>query len=106
MVLSSGDQWGYSISGSDSAEVIAIGAPGHAVTGIVSIFTGTGLTYSQTISSPFGNHGKFGGVVKVSPDGSYLFVSAIDARGQDQSYGKVAVFKDLYGNLWDLIQPN
>lgn len=23
-----------------------------------------------------------------------------------ESYGKVAVFKDLYGNLWDLIQPN
>ncbi|MGG1658598.1 VOC family protein [Brevibacillus sp. NRS-1366] len=23
---------------------------------------------------------------------------------QDQSYGMVAVFKDLYGNLWDLLQ--
>ena len=23
-----------------------------------------------------------------------------------ESYGTVAVFKDLYGNLWDLIQPN
>lgn len=23
-----------------------------------------------------------------------------------ESYGKVAVFEDLYGNLWDLIQPN
>jgi catechol 2,3-dioxygenase-like lactoylglutathione lyase family enzyme len=23
-----------------------------------------------------------------------------------ESYGQVAVFKDLYGNLWDLIQPN
>ena len=22
-----------------------------------------------------------------------------------EDYGKVAVFKDLYGNLWDLIQP-
>jgi catechol 2,3-dioxygenase-like lactoylglutathione lyase family enzyme len=22
-----------------------------------------------------------------------------------ESYGKVAVFKDLYGNLWDLIKP-
>ncbi len=22
-----------------------------------------------------------------------------------ESYGKVAVFKDLYGNLWDLIEP-
>lgn len=24
----------------------------------------------------------------------------------DYSYGTVAVFQDLYGNLWDLIQPN
>lgn len=23
-----------------------------------------------------------------------------------ESYGKVAVFKDLYGNLWDLIEPS
>ncbi len=24
---------------------------------------------------------------------------------KEESYGKVAVFKDLYGNLWDLVQP-
>jgi len=24
---------------------------------------------------------------------------------QEESYGTVAVFKDLYGNLWDLLQP-
>lgn len=24
----------------------------------------------------------------------------------EESWGKVAVFRDLYGNLWDLIQPN
>jgi hypothetical protein len=23
----------------------------------------------------------------------------------EESYGTVAVFKDLYGNLWDLLQP-
>jgi hypothetical protein len=23
-----------------------------------------------------------------------------------ESYGKVAVFADIYGNLWDLIEPN
>lgn len=23
----------------------------------------------------------------------------------EESYGKVLVFEDLYGNLWDLIQP-
>lgn len=25
-------------------------------------------------------------------------------KPKDEEYGKVAVFKDLYGNLWDLIQ--
>lgn len=25
---------------------------------------------------------------------------------EEHAYGKVAVFKDLYGNLWDIIQPN
>lgn len=24
---------------------------------------------------------------------------------EEHSYGKVAVFEDLYGNLWDLVQP-
>ncbi|HEY6956104.1 MAG TPA: VOC family protein, partial [Flavisolibacter sp.] len=24
---------------------------------------------------------------------------------QEQEYGTVAVFEDLYGNLWDLVQP-
>jgi uncharacterized glyoxalase superfamily protein PhnB len=25
---------------------------------------------------------------------------------QEEDYGTIAVFEDLYGNLWDLIQPN
>lgn len=25
---------------------------------------------------------------------------------KNQPYGKVAIFKDLYGNLWDLIEPS
>ncbi len=25
---------------------------------------------------------------------------------QDMQYGRVAVFRDLYGNLWDLLQPS
>lgn len=25
---------------------------------------------------------------------------------EEQAYGTVAVFKDLYGNTWDLLQPN
>ncbi|WP_373512808.1 VOC family protein [Persicitalea sp.] len=25
---------------------------------------------------------------------------------RDEEYGRVAVFEDLYGNLWDLLEPN
>ena len=25
---------------------------------------------------------------------------------KEEPYGTVAVFRDLYGNLWDLVQPN
>ena len=25
---------------------------------------------------------------------------------KEETYGTVAVFEDLYGNLWDLLQPN
>ena len=88
---STGSQWGYSISGSDNAEYIAISAPGG--TGVVHIFTGTTTNYAQTIESPFESGARFGDKVLVSPDASYLFISAPDARGADQSYGKVAIYK-------------
>jgi catechol 2,3-dioxygenase-like lactoylglutathione lyase family enzyme len=29
----------------------------------------------------------------------------IESEPRDESYGKVLVFKDIFGNLWDLIQP-
>jgi len=39
--------------------------------------------------------------------------SAYRARGvefvrepEDMPFGRVAVFRDLYGNLWDLVQPS
>ena len=28
-----------------------------------------------------------------------------DEQPRDESYGKVVVFRDLYGNRWDLIEP-
>jgi len=37
---------------------------------------------------------------------SYRAKGVVFAREpKEESYGTVAVFKDLYGNLWDLIQP-
>lgn len=30
----------------------------------------------------------------------------VERMPTNEAYGRVAVFKDLYGNKWDLIQPN
>jgi hypothetical protein len=97
VTVTTGTQWGHTISGSDRCEFIAIGAPGYPGepidTGIVLVFTGTSTTYSQTIESPFGTGGRFGEKVALSADGNYLFISATHARTTDQAYGKVAVYK-------------
>jgi catechol 2,3-dioxygenase-like lactoylglutathione lyase family enzyme len=53
-------------------------------------------------------------VVVAPPGGSGCSLLLAKASGEEQrsrvgnqteSYGTVAVFKDLYGNLWDLIEP-
>lgn len=31
--------------------------------------------------------------------------ASFDERPRDEPYGKVVVFRDLYGNRWDLIEP-
>ena len=31
--------------------------------------------------------------------------ASFDERPHDEPYGKVVVFRDLYGNRWDLIEP-
>lgn len=40
----------------------------------------------------------------------YNYMKSVDIKfirePQNQDYGKVAVFEDLYGNLWDLLQLN
>ena len=97
--VSTGSNWGYSISGSDNAEYIAISAVG-LLSGFVSIFTGTSLTYSQTLNGidcGFKSGDKFGQVVQMSPGGEYLFVSATRARCDNQSLGQVAVFTNSNG---------
>jgi len=95
--LTSGSQWGYSISGSDDASVIAISAPGYSSnSGIVQVFSGITNTYIQSVVPPAGmvqTGIRFGQAVLVSPNGQYLFVSATEARDIDQSYGKVVIYK-------------
>jgi catechol 2,3-dioxygenase-like lactoylglutathione lyase family enzyme len=40
-------------------------------------------------------------------DYNYMVANGIEffREPSEEAYGTVAVFKDLYGNLWDLIQP-
>lgn len=105
--VATGTQWGHTISGSDSCEFVAIGAPGYPGepinTGVVLVFTGTNTTHSQTIESPFGSGGRFGEKVSISANGNYLFISAVNARTADQAYGKVAVYK-LNSGTFELAQ--
>ena len=100
-----GMQWGYSISGSDDGSVIAVGAPGYNdKTGLVNIFRNNGTYLQQVIEPPaeFGIGSKFGSSVKISPDGSYLFVSAPNAYSytdNNKSYGKVVIYENINGQF-------
>lgn len=93
--VNTGTRFGQSIAGSKKSEVIAVAAPGYYTnTGFISVYTTTSITHLQTLNSPFERNAKFGEAVAVSFDGNYIFVSAPDSRNKDQSYGKVAVYKN------------
>ena len=95
--LTNGSQFGHKIAGNAAGSVIAISAPYHVIsttaTGVVQIFTGTNLTYSQTISSPFGTNDAFGDDVAISADGAYMFVSSVNTKIIGEPFGKVSVYK-------------
>ena len=98
-----GAQWGYTIAGSDNAEVIAVSAPGYFTnTGLVSVFSG--IDFVQTITSPFAKHGRFGEAISVSPTGEYMFISAPEVKNADKSLGKVAVYKRLDSGRFGFVQ--
>ena len=82
---------GYSISGSDSAEYIAVGGANS-----VNVYDKS-LTNILHLSSE--DYRSFGKVVHVSSDGSYLFVAAPDATNDDSSSGKVFVYKNINGDF-------
>lgn len=92
--LSTGDQWGYAISGTDSGNFVAISAPSHN-TGIVSIFDS--YVQSQLITSPFENGKAFGTAVHMSSSGDYLFISDPYAYTSINAQGQVAVYKNTNG---------
>jgi len=93
-ILNTGSLWGNVISGSNNAEIVAVGAPGYdSKQGLVTVFVGTTTQFLQTIYSPFDKYAKFGSDIAVSPTGNYLCITAPEARSSTQSYGKVAVYK-------------
>lgn len=94
-----GSQWGYSLSGSDDASIIAISALGNTNTpGFVNVYTNSNfVTPSQTITSPYPAGSNFGQKVFVSPDSEYLFISAPNVENLDTSYGSVSVYKNING---------
>jgi hypothetical protein len=99
VTLAAGDQWGYKIAGCSIG--FAVSAPGYLTnTGVVQLFNNN-LSYTQTISSPFGAGGRFGHDIAVSNSGNYLLISAHEATDGAASlstpYGKVAIYKNNLG---------
>ena len=93
--LTSGSQFGHKIAGDSAGSIIAISAPGHtstSYTGVVQLFNNN-LSWVQTLTSPFGSTEPFGNDVAVSSDGLYIFISSINTKLENESYGKVAVYK-------------
>jgi hypothetical protein len=107
-----GSQWGASISGSGDESfarnkgVIAVGAPGYSKgKGLVALYSGTETNYLQVLDNPFDNYSNFGHSIAVSPSADYVFVSALNARDRNQSYGKVAVYhRSSLNQLFTLTQ--
>ena len=102
-----GDQWGYSIEGSNNAEKIAVSAPNwNNGVGFVSIYTGSNLSLiSQIIESPFGlPNARFGEAMAISPKGDYLVITAPELRNEDQSFGKVAIYTTSSDGSFTLTQ--
>ena len=97
-----GTQWGYSISGSEDGTVIAISSLGTSKSrGRVCIYrySGTTLTLAQTIVSPYAFNSEFGYKVLVSPDASYLIVTAPSFVNQDQKSGKALIYINNNGTF-------
>jgi hypothetical protein len=99
-----GTQWGYSVSGSEAGNVIAISSLGTSKSkGRVCVYSYTGtsttLVLSQTIVSPYAFNSKFGQTVLVSPDASYLIVTAPYYVNQDQTSGKVLIYINNNGTF-------
>lgn len=95
---SSGNQYGYAISGSTNGNLVAVSAPADNNIGAVYVLTnpGTSIGVLQTISAPsickVGD--RFGSSILMSDDGIYLFVASTVASTSVNSLGKVFVYKN------------
>ena len=95
-----GIQWGYSISGSEDGTVVAISALGNShQNGYIQIYTGTNVISSQNIPSPYDFNDLFGYKVLVSPDGSYLLISAPQHINNDGTRGIVQIWTSTNGTF-------
>ena len=96
-----GDEFGFSTATSTTGAVTAVGAPEHASSGAVYVFTGTGNAITQsavlTPSNPQADE-QFGQTVSISGNGETLVASAPGAAGSSGSdQGAVYVFSDASG---------
>ena len=90
---------------------VIVAPPGHAQTGGTTILLARA---SKPEQEPFIGNQTGGRVfLFLNTDDFWRDYSAMQAKGinfvrepKEADYGTVAVFEDLYGNLWDLLQLN
>jgi catechol 2,3-dioxygenase-like lactoylglutathione lyase family enzyme len=87
---------------------VVVAPPGSAETGIL-LARAADARQSQAIGAQSGGRV----FLFLNTDDFERDYAAFRARGvrfvrppADEAHGRVAVFEDLYGNLWDLIQPS
>jgi hypothetical protein len=97
LTVNTGSEFGHAIAISDTGLIGVISAPGGD---FVETFinSGTGITRAA-YPSVFGNNVRFGEAVSMSIGGDYMFVGAPNVKNNDDSFGKVAIYKKV-GNAF------
>ena len=96
IMLTTGSQWGYSISGNDDASVIAISSPGlNQNTGAVHIFNRTTHVQTLPIPSSVGTNSRFGEKVLIFDNGRKIAVSAPYVENSNFSKGCIVLYNKL-----------
>ena len=105
--ITSNSRFGESITGSLTASILAISAPGQDGNGVVCVFEFNSTTvdydHVQTISPTdipsISDNSNFGSSISMSDTGEWLFISAPDATDKLLQSGKVLIYRNTTGTF-------